>query len=216
MKTLMTIATFIVMVFTLASPAFATTVSTAAIPISASVDTTLTLSVTLFKDLPANGGPTGSALGSINFGQLQVFTNTSTNGQTLRSSDAAPGGMGAVCALVSANSHGDHYVISQTGTALTSGVNTIPTGACVMGIAYASQDNSGATTYPGTLGTPLKGSWVGTRTIYNSETAPTQIRIIQAHYGITDDPANGASAAVLINQPGGTYSATVTFTVVSP
>ena len=218
MKTLMTIATMIVMVFTLALPAFATTVNSPAIPIAASVDSSLTLSVSLFKDLPNNGGPTGSALGSIAFGMLQVFTNTSTNGQTLRSSDTGTGAvMGAVCALVSANSHGAHYVISQTGTALTSGVNTIPSGACVMGIAYATQDNNTATIPAGaSLGTPLTGSWVGSRTIYNSEASATAIRIVQCHYGVTDDINAGANSAVLVNQAGGSYTAQVTFTVVSP
>lgn len=227
MKTLMTITLLVVMVFTFASPAFAATVNSAAIPISASVDGSLTLSVSLFKDSnPVNGvggGPVpGQTRSSINFGQLQVVTNTSTGGQTLRSTDAG-GGDGGVVALISANSRGAHYTISQTGTQLTSGTNTIPSAACRMVPFYSSTDklngvDQGAMPAGASLGPAA--SWVGTRTIYDSETSNTAIRIVQAHYAVTDDPGafpgNISGGAVQVNQAGGTYSATVTFTVVSP
>lgn len=218
MKTLMTIAAFIVMVFTLALPAFATTVSLPAVPISASVDSSLTLTATIFKD--SGAGPVGSALASINFGQLQVFTNTLTNGQTLRSSDTGTGAvMGGAVALISANSHGAHYVISETGTVLTSGSNTIPANACGMVPVYAAADNGG-NALPAGAAVGAKASWVTAvgNTIYNSEASNTAMRTVQAHFSITDDPAGGAQSggAVLLNQAGGSYSGTITFTVVSP
>jgi len=221
MKTLMTIATLIVIAFALATPAFATSVSTSALPVAASVDGGLSISATLFKD--STSGPVGNAISSINFGQLQVFSNTSTGGQTLRSSDTGTGAlMGGVVALVSANSHGAHYTISQTGTALTSGTNTIPAGACRMVPFYSASELSngvaqGAIPAGASVGTAA--SWVTStgNTVYNSESSAAAMRIVQAHFGITDDPASGATAAVPITQaPGTNYSGSVTFTVVSP
>lgn len=210
MKKIISLAVIAVMVVGFEAPAFATSFSLPSTPITASVDGNLTLTATLFKDSAA--GPTGLALSAINFGQLQTFTNTSTNGQTLRSSDTGIGAvMGGVVALISANSHGLPYTISQTGTALTGSGGTIPTGACTVVPFYAVQDNFG-NSIPGGAAVGAKGSWVGTRTLYTSEPAAS-IKIIQAHYSITDDPAAGASSAVLVSQAGGTYSGSVTFTV---
>ena len=220
MKKLMTIVTLLVTAFALVSPsAFAVTVNSPAIPISASVDGSLTLSVTLFKDSAT--GPTGSALSSINFGQLQVFVNTSTSGQTLRSSDTGTGAvMGGVVALVSANSHGLPYVITQNGTSLTGTGGTIPTGACRVVPVYSSTDQLGGVpqgTIPVGASVGPKASWVGTRTIYTSETGTAALRIAQAHYSITDDPGAypvvTTPTAVLTTQAGGSYSGSVTFTV---
>ncbi|GEM_PF-2114491 len=224
MKTLTTIVAFIVMVFTLALPAFAATASTPAFNVNASVDGALSITATLFKDSAT--GPTGSSIAAINFGQLQVFTNTSTGGQTLRSSDTGTGAvMGGAVALVSANSHGAHYVITQTGTALTSGTNTIPIGACRMVPFYSTGDLLGGVAQgaapAGAVPSTTKASWVTTggpaNTLYNSEVSPTQVRVMQAHFSVSDDPATGSSTAVPTNQPGGTYGpASITFTVVSP
>ena len=75
---------------------------------------------------------------------------------------------------------------------------------------YATQDNGGAALV-GTLGT--KGSWVATDKVLYTSDAIGSIRTIQAIYSITDDPAAGASAAVPVNQAGGSYSSAVTFTV---
>jgi len=129
--------------------------------------------------------------------------------------------MGGAVALLSANSHGAHYVISQTGTALTSGTNTIPAGACRMVPVYSSSDLLGGVAQgpiPAGASIGAKASWVTAtgNTIYNSEASNTAVRIAQAHFSVTDDPTTGANAAVSVNQAGGSYSATVTFTVVSP
>ncbi len=221
MKTLATITGFIVMVFTLAvSPAFAGSVSSSPIPVSASVDGSLTLTVALFKD--SLSGPTGPQISAINFGQLQVFTNTSTGGQTLRSSDTGTGAvMGGAVALLSANSHGAHYTISQTGTALTNGTDTVPSGACRMVPVYSTGDLLGGNpqgSIPAGASVGSPATWVSStgNTIYNSESSNAAVRIVQAHFSVTDDPTTGATAAVPTSQPGGSYGATVTFTVVSP
>jgi hypothetical protein len=60
-----------------------------------------------------------------------------------------------------------------------------------------------------------KGTWVsGTdKTVYTSETGTAAMRVIQNIYSITDDPAAGATTGVPLNQPGGTYTGTLTISV---
>lgn len=182
--------------------------------VSASVDGSLTLSANLFKALPNNGGP-GASITSFAFGQLQEVTFENPNGppfRELRSSDTGTGAlMGAGVALLSANSHGVPYTIRQEGTALTSGANTIPTGACVVNTAYSTEDNGGQALV-GSLG--QGGPWNVQRTLYTSNAAG-DIRTMQAYYSVTGDPAANATAAVPVTQPAGNYAATVTFTAVA-
>lgn len=193
------------------TPAVATTVTNPAINVSASVDGTLSLAVHLFKGSTA--GPTGSELSSISFGTLKEYTQTiaGVSSTTLRSSDT--GGMGEVIALISANSHQLPYTISQTGTQLTAGSNQIPTGPCVVTPVYATQDNAGLA-MPASAKLADGGTWVGSRTLYTSESGLAAQRQIQAHYSITDDNVNTkATGAVPANQAAGNYAATVTITV---
>ena len=190
--------------------AFATAISTPSIPIKASVSGTLTLTVNLYKGSAT--GPTGSILTEINFGTLQekTFVVGGVTYKELRSDDA--GGMGEVIAMITANSHSTAYTISQVGTALTSGSNTIPAGASVCVPAYATQDNGGVAK-PAAAVVGTAGSWVGSRTIYTSEAAPAAMRTVQAHYAITGDSASGATTACPLNQPAGNYVGSTVITV---
>jgi hypothetical protein len=205
-KLAMVVAVIAVIALAGAPVVFATTASQGPYTISATVDGSLLLTVQLFKGTTT--GPTGSALSAISFGTLKEFTQTS--GKTLRSDDT--GGMGEVIAMITANSHQAQYTITQTGTALTYGTNTMPTGACTVTPAYATADNGGLAKPAGAT-VAAGGSWVGARTIYTSEAAPSAMRTIQAHYSITDDPAAGATASVPLNQAAGAYSGTVQITV---
>ncbi|HTL70289.1 MAG TPA: hypothetical protein VL404_03260 [Candidatus Eisenbacteria bacterium] len=164
----------------------------------------LQLNMNLFKNsvAPANDITAGNAM---NFGTLQDIGTG-----TLRSTPAGSTGTGDVIALISAVSTGNPYTITQNGTQLTSGSNTLPAGAQTVVPVYATQDNGG-NALVGTLGTA--GSWVNAnKTLYTSNAA-ADTRLIQFHYSITDDPAAGATTGVPTSQAAGTYTATVTFTV---
>ena len=204
MNKLTTLAVLAIAVWALTTPvAFAATQSTAPITITAQVNSALSISVNLFKnsvsvpnDIPDN---------AINFGNLNNDLGTGN----LRSTTTGSTGTGNVTALISAVSSGVQYTITQTGTQLTSGVNTIPSGATTVVPIYTTADNGGAALV-GTMGT--NGSWVGTKTLYTSNAAGA-LRVIQAIYSVTDDPAAGSTAVVPLSQAAGTYTGTVTFTV---
>ncbi len=204
MNKLTTLAVLAIAVWALTTPvAFAATQSTAPITITAQVNGALSISVNLFKnsvsvanDIPDN---------AINFGNLNNDLGTGN----LRSTTTGSTGTGNVTALISAVSSGVQYTITQTGTQLTSGVNTIPSGATTVVPIYTPADNGGAALV-GTMGT--NGSWVGTKTLYTSNAAGA-LRVIQAIYSVTDDPAAGSTAVVPLSQAAGTYTGTVTFTV---
>lgn len=203
MKNLTKIAAIFVAVILAAAPSnlFAASTSTSAISVAASIPASLTISAVLHKN-----SSTGTTVTSMDFGTLKEDVanelRSSTNGST---------GTGSVVAMLTANSQSLPYVISQTGTALSNGSTTIPSGACTFVPVYASQDNGGASD-PGTLGSA--DTWVSTtgKTIYTSDSAGS-LRTIQAHYSVTGDPNAGATTIVPVNQASGSYSATVTFTV---
>jgi spore coat protein U-like protein len=187
----------------LISPAvFADVINSPAITVSAQVPSNLSLNVVLHQNTSV-----GAVLPSMDFGTLQP-----TASNNLVSSAAGSTGTGSVVALLSANTQGAPYVISQTGTALTraGGAETLPAGALQVTPVYAAADNGGAAMPAGAvLGT--QGSWVAAgKTLYDSENgSPAAIRVIQAHYAIIE----GAGGTVPPNQAAGTYNGTVTFTV---
>jgi hypothetical protein len=198
------IVSVVALLFTVSQSAFAASVSKPPVNVSAVVSSTLQLNLSLFKNSVAVANDI-TASNTMNFGTLQ---NVGTG--TLRSSTTGSTGTGSVIALLSAVSSGTPYVITQNGTALTSGVNTLPSGATTVVPIYAPEDNGGQALV-GTLGTP--GTWVNaSKTLYTSNAAAAT-RIIQAHYSVTDDPAAGATTGVPLNQAAGTYASTVTFTV---
>ncbi|HTL70290.1 MAG TPA: hypothetical protein VL404_03265 [Candidatus Eisenbacteria bacterium] len=194
----------VALLFAFAQSAFAASVSKPAVNVSAVVSSNLQLNMALYKNsvAVANDITAGNAMA---FGTLKdVGTGT------LRSSTTGSTGTGSVVALLSAISTGVPYTITQNGTALTSGVNTLPAGATTVVPVYAPEDNGGQALV-GTLGTA--GSWVNAnKTLYTSNAAAAG-RVIQAHYSVTDDPAAGATTGVPTSQAAGTYTATVTFTV---
>lgn len=180
----------------------AATVSSAAVPVSVIVDGSLSMNLTLRKN-----SSTGAVISGMNFGELKEVVPG-----TLRTSTTSSTGTGNVTAVISANSHSLPYIITQSGTVLTNGSSTIPAGACTVVPVYATQDNGGASLPSGaSLGSA--GSWVGNKTLYSSESSNAAIRVFQAIYSVTDDPAAGATGAVPVNQATGTYTGTVTFTV---
>ena len=184
------------------STGYAATVSFGPVTTSATVDGALSLSVVLREN-----SSTGVTMPSIRFGALG---NIGTG--TLRSNTTT--GVGSVVAMITVNSHGLQYTVTQTGTTMSTGgttPKTLPAGACVVTPAYAAADNGGAG-LPTGASVGAGGSFVSTgRILYISETAGS-LRTIQAHYSITDDPAAGSTAGVPLDQAGGTYGGTVTIT----
>ena len=202
MKKIISLAVMTVMVLGCIEPAFATSTSTPAITTSATVLGGLTLSVVLHKN-----NSTGTVITAMDFGTLKDIGTG-----TLRSSTTGSTGTGNVTAMISANSQSLPYTISQTGTTLSNGSTTLPSGALTVVPVYASADNGGAAMPSGAaLGT--KGTWVGSRTLYTSEPGAAAIRTIQSVYSVTDDTAAGGTTGVPLNQAAGTYSGTVTITV---
>ena len=106
-----------------------------------------------------------------------------------------------------ANTSSRQYQVRQTATQLTAGTKTLRTGTTI--VTPFDALGSGL---PGTLGS--QGSWVATdKVIYASETAGSAAGV-GAIYGVTSNPANGATVVIPQDQPGGVYAASVTFTLV--
>jgi hypothetical protein len=203
MKKITLFAMLLVAMSMFVSPvAMAATASTPTITTSASVPSALTLGVTLRKNDSA-----GAIITTMDFGNL-VDIGTGT----LRSSPTGTTGTGAVAAFITANSQGLPYTITSTGTALSNGTTTLPSGALTVVPGYAAADNGGAALPTGAV-VGSAGSWVGTRTLYTSESGTAAIRTIQAGYSVTDSPAAGSTAVVPLNQAAGTYNGTVVITV---
>jgi hypothetical protein len=183
-----------------ASSAFAATSTQGPFNITAAVNPSFALTANLH--VVNTDGTTGAAAGSIAFGTL---TN---QGGTLKPAPATGAYVALLNAVATDSSLTTPYTITATSTALTSGANTIPAGACVLTPVYIAADNGGVT--DGTLG--AQNNWVGTRTIYTS-TAARPIRNVRAYFAITDDTNNGSTAIVPLSQPSGNYTATTTFTM---
>ncbi len=184
------------------SLAFASADSVGPITINAEIPGVFDLKVAMHKNTS-----TGGTVTVMNFGTL-VQDPTFFD---YRSSTSGSTGTGSVVALTSCQSTVGKYQITQTGTTLTKGSDTMPAGAQVVVPVYSPADNGGAA-FVGTMGT--KGSWVGTRTLYTSDAIGSE-RVCQNIYSITSDPAAGATAAVPSSQPAGVYAATVTLNAVT-
>jgi len=157
------------------------------VSMSASVSSVLDLSVTIFEgDVVDDVQVT-----SMNFGSL---TN---NGFDILTASKH------FSVLLGANTSSRAYIIRQTATDLTFGTNTLPDGAQVM-----APNNNGNSSLPGTLG--AQDSWVGTnKVIYTSDSAGSA-QVVGAVYAIGDT----GTEVVPLEQPGGTYAGSVTFTLV--
>ena len=184
----------------------AASVSSNAIPVSASIANTLSLDVVLKQNIT-----TGATLASANFGTLQPLVQANGS-KTLRSSTTGSTGTGAVVVMVSGTFNGGTpYNITSAGTQLTSGANALPGGACAIVPTYNAADNGGAVLV-GVVG--ASGTWTNAaaKTLYTSN-ATGSARTITCFMSITDDPAAGATAAVPFDQAAGNYNGTITFTI---
>ncbi len=173
---------------------------TSPVIISTSVDGTLTLTVAMRKN-----DPSGELIGLMDFGLL------TPRGNALVSSSNSTTGTGVVVALITVNSRGVAYTVSQTGTPMSNGTSAFPDGACVLKPDYKADDNAGQSLPAGaSLGSP--GSWVTTNKILYISGPSGETRTFQTLYTITDNPAYGATNGVPLYQQSGAYKGTVTIT----
>lgn len=171
--------------------------SSVTVPFSASVQSVLELGVEIreFKD----GSVTNWGASAMNFGTLK--------------SDIAGGPMRGEYyfdVYLHPNSSSRPYRLTQTATALTNGVTTIPAGACIV-TPWPVNKNGQAYPAGATVGT--RGSFIANnKVIYQSEPAGSYTPVAFT-YAITNSADAGAMAFVPFDQAGGNYSSSVTFQI---
>lgn len=200
-----------------ASVAFAA--SSANVSVSASVPNQSPELTMIIKELtePNQNPWSGTTVTAMNFGAL---THTLSGG----------GDAGVwyspkyYCVIIFTTSFGHRYEVRSTCTGLVSGGVQAPAGSFGLTPAYAAEDEwsagnpQGAMPSGATLGTA--GPAVATdKMIYRSETAATN-RIIRAFYSIPSYGAGGALPypgyqPIPLSQGAGTYTATVTISIVA-
>lgn len=200
------------------APAWAATVGP--IPVTATVDTVETFSCSIRKTINVNGveqdlGPSTD----MNFSTLLRLNTCGTTGDQ----PCALQGPHFFKVFCGVNTSGRAYTVRQTGSALTSGINSLPDNAWVF-VPINLVDANG----DGIANDPLPiGASVGTRvsahttsaTWYSSGAGGKAVTI-QSAYGITGTPSqtpNPSGPLIPPDQPAGTYTGTVTWTLtVSP
>lgn len=184
-----------------------------------------TVSVTILKFIdgnPDNNPWTGSTqVTSMDFDALtHLFNDNSEAG--LWYSKAG------FCIVIYAQAYGKPYDIKSSCAGVTSGTNSLPSGSFGLTPVYSAEDKwvwSGGEKKQGPMpaGASLgsAGTAVATdKTIYSSEPGTGTARILQAYYGLSPYKAGGAEpfpgyTPIPLNQAPGTYTATVTITIVT-
>ena len=169
----------------------AAVVTSGPVQVSASVNALQQFNCTILQhNTPTDAGTLVTAM---NYGQLARPNNP----------DGTPGALAGTpffqvsCAL---NTSGKGYTLTQTGTALTSGTNTIPAGAYIF---TPLNIVTGPGAYPTGGTVSPRGS--AFRTAAGWYANPTgKAGVIQATYGITNDAANGATQFIPPDQASGT------------
>lgn len=168
---------------------------------------------------------TGTSVTSMNFGALT---------HTLATTPPTEAGLWFsptyFCAVIFTNAFGARFEIRSSCTGLTSGANSLPVGCFGATPGYAAAD-SFSTTAPFTpqgaqpTGSTLFGAGsaitgTGFKQVYASESAPTSNRIIRAFYSLPPFGTGGAVpftgyVPIPLSQAPGTYTGTVTITIVA-
>ena len=207
--------------FVAATPAFAVAVActgTCAPVVTATVASSLTFNVSIVELLPAAGGGTtiGSAVTAMSFGPLAsngTFINPITGLPQQRSLNA----LKAFQVFFGINAQQRPFSIKQSssGIGLASGTNVIPAGSFVV---TPLQGIGGDLTLPLPAGISVapRGTAIGTNIELFSRATTGPSATMAATYGITDDPALGATGpGIPLDQPASTgtgYTTTITFT----
>ena len=186
-----------VMVLVLAAAPVMAATTSSQVTASASVQSAFALDMVIVQN---DAGAT-SNVSALNFGQL---ANNGAGGLTSTR---------FFTVYLSAKTQTQPYNILQTGQSMTNGTVTLPNNAQRVTPVYVPVDNGGATLPTGAaIGT--QGTWVVTnKIIYDSENSLAQDRTVQAVYGLIGDSALGAGNFIPSNQPSGSYSGNITFTL---
>jgi hypothetical protein len=171
--------------------------SSVTVPFSASVQSVLELGVEIreYKD----GVVTNWGASAMNFGTLK--------------SDAANGPMRGEYyfdVYLHPNSSSRPFRLTQSATALTNGVKTIPAGACIV-TPWPTDKNGQA--YPAGSSIGSQGSFIANnKIIYQSGPSGAYVPVAFT-YAITNAAGGGATAFVPFDQAGGSYSSQITFQI---
>ncbi len=205
--------------FFAASPAFAVAVActgTCAPVVTATVSSTLTFNVSIVELLPAAGGGTtiGPAVTAMNFGALASQGKwDDDNNPATPDVSRSMSSLKAFQVFFGINAQQRPFSIKQSssGIGLASGTNTIPAGGFIV---TPLQGVGGDTTKPLPAGISVapRTSAIGSNIELFSRASNGTSNTMAATYGITDDPAFGATQPIPLDQPAGTYTTTITFT----
>ena len=188
---------FFLQVFSFYSPEgrTATSSSTGAVTISASVPSALTLNLTIIDPL------TQSAVPTMDFNELERV------GEEFRAAKFFK-------VFLEVDTVGDPLTLTQVGTPITrtGGSETIPSGAYVVDPTYSEADNNGKAQAPGSQ-LAARQSVVGTHEIYNDPNGAK--RTLTIFYYLSGDPATGGTQIIPLDQKSGAYSGSIQFTLTS-
>ena len=187
------------------SPAMAEDITGPSVPVTATVSSDFSFSVTLVEIV---NGALGATVSSMDFGTLA--SNGTSNGQ-LRSLNSTK----AFQAFFGINAQQQPFTIKQTAGPLQNGPNQIANGAFIV---TPLDGVGGDPSKPFDQNPPGNMTVKGTRTsavgqnlvLFSSSGGPSNT--MAATYGITDDPALGATEFIPLDQPAGVYTTTITYT----
>lgn len=173
----------------------ASSTSSGAVNIAASIPSGLTLNVTIVDQV------TQSVVPTMNFGELERV------GDEFRAAKFFK-------VLLEVDTVGDPLHVTQVGSALAraGGSETIPSGAYIAEPTYSESDNEGKP-QPAGANLDARRSVVGTNEIY-SDTSGAK-RFISVFYRLSGDPATGGTAAIPLDQKSGSYSGMIQYTLTS-
>ncbi|MBI4341362.1 MAG: hypothetical protein HY598_03675 [Candidatus Omnitrophica bacterium] len=203
------------------APTLPGTSSCSAVNVTASVSSTASFSVTMFELVPnpATPDPTDTSIGpevtAMAFGTLAsngTFDHDGdpTTPEQPRSLNAAR----AFQAFFGVNAQQRPFQVRQrTVTRLISGTNVIPDGAFIV-TPLDGVGGDSTLPFPTGLTRGTRRSAISTTdiTLFSRATAGPAASMA-ATYGITDDPTRGATEFIALDQPNGTYTTQVIFSL---
>jgi hypothetical protein len=196
-----------------AGPAMAVDIPGPSVAVSANVSSTLTFSVTITELIPDGSGGTtiGPVVTTMDFGTLASNGTFDPDGAgPIAPQPRALNSLRAYQAFFGINSQQRPFSIKQTAGPLQSGANTIPNGAFIVTPLNGVGGNP-AQPLPANISVKSRQSAVGTNIELFSSSGGSA-NTMAATYGVTDDPALGATQSIPLDQPTGNYLTTVVFT----
>ncbi len=200
-----------------ATPALAVDVPGPSVPVTATVSSALTFSVTILPII--SGTLQTTPVSTMDFGTLASNGTFDPDGagplppqlRTLNS-------IKAFQVFFGVNAQQRAFSIKQTAGPLQSGANVLPNANFIMtpltGIGGNPNPGTGGGPLPANITVGARRSAVGTNLVVFSGTAGSTVPTLAVTYGITDDQALGATGpGIPLDQPAGSYITTITYTL---